>query len=126
MRVIVGPKRQVFNKLLKHDDILVVPNFFCEEDDWSLYYKLIEEMREIQSKGEEKSEWVSWHEGAHLITHNPASSKSYQMIQDRISQYFGITPVSIGTRFNWYRTSDDWYIIILLNTELQILTSYNR
>jgi hypothetical protein len=32
---------------LKHDDVIIVPEFFCKEDDWSLYYKLIDEMREI-------------------------------------------------------------------------------
>ena len=49
MRVIVGSsKAKVFNKPLKHDDVVIVPEFFCAEEDWDMYYKLVEEMRELQ------------------------------------------------------------------------------
>ena len=48
MRVVVGPNRPVYDKKLKHDDVVIVPEFFCKEDDWTLYYKLVEEMREVQ------------------------------------------------------------------------------
>ena len=50
MRVCSGSKPR-YDKPLKHDDIVIVPEFFCKEDDWSLYYKLIDEMRESQQKG---------------------------------------------------------------------------
>jgi hypothetical protein len=63
LRLLMGPKREVLNKTLKHDDVVVVPEFFCDEDDWSIYYKLVEEMRDIQSKNVKGSEWISWHEG---------------------------------------------------------------
>jgi hypothetical protein len=26
--------------------VVMVPEFFCKEDDWSIYYQLIEEMRQ--------------------------------------------------------------------------------
>ena len=86
----------------------MVPEFFCKEDDWSLYYQLVEEMREQQKKGVDQSEWISWHEGAHLISKNPKGSKTYQLIQEKIAKYFGIAQKSVGTRFNWYRDSSDW------------------
>ena len=75
MRVVVGPNKPVYDKL-KHDDVVIVPEFFCKEDDWSLYYKLVEEMRiEVQqaehNPDNKGSEWISWHEGAHLISKNP-------------------------------------------------------
>lgn len=108
LRIVVGPNVPVYKKVLKHDDVVVVPNFFCEEDDWSMYYKLVEEMREIQDKGEKQSEWISWHEGAHLISNNPVSSPTFQLVQQRIREYFGISADSVGTRFNWYRDSSDW------------------
>eukprot|EP00397_Hematodinium_sp_SG-2012_P030325 GEMP01032115.1.p1 GENE.GEMP01032115.1~~GEMP01032115.1.p1 ORF type:complete len:231 (+),score=33.45 GEMP01032115.1:66-695(+) len=38
MRVIVGPNRERYGVPVKHDDLIMVPNFFCQEDDWSLYY----------------------------------------------------------------------------------------
>mmetsp|Transcript_3779 Transcript_3779/g.5866 ORF Transcript_3779/g.5866 Transcript_3779/m.5866 type:complete len:428 (+) Transcript_3779:83-1366(+) len=108
MRVIVGPNTEQYNGVLKHDDVVIVPEFFCKHDDWSIYYKLVEEMRHVQSTGEKKSEWISWHEGAHLITQNPNGSSTYHTIQQRISQYFNISMNSVGTRFNWYRDSSDW------------------
>jgi hypothetical protein len=108
MRVIVGPNTETYGSLLKHDDVVIVPDFFCAKDDWSLYYKLIEEMRESQAHGDKDAEWISWHEGAHLISKNPKGSQTYQDIQAKISQYFNISTQSVGTRFNWYRTSTDW------------------
>ena len=47
MRIIVGPNQPQFSRKIKHDDVIIVPEFFCKEDDWSLYYKLIDEMRDI-------------------------------------------------------------------------------
>lgn len=108
MRIIVEKKAECINRKLSHDDVVIVPNFLVEEDDWSLYYKLIEEMRQCQSANEHKSEWISWHEGAHLISQNPTGSATYQMIQEKISKYFNIPNSSVGTRFNWYRDSSDW------------------
>jgi len=110
LRVQVGSNRTaVFNKPLKHDDVVIVPELFGAEDDWSLYYKLVEEMREIQAKGDVKgSEWISWHEGAHLICKNPTGSETFAKIVDRLCEYFNIRKESIGTRFNWYRDSSDW------------------
>jgi len=85
---------------LKQDDVVIVPDFFGKEDDWSLYYQLIKEMAELQEKaggsggggnggkgggkGGKKGKgndpaWISWHEGAHLITKNPQSSKTFQV-----------------------------------------------
>ena len=74
----------------------MVPEFFCKEDDWSIYYKLIEEMKACQESREKDSDWISWHEGAHLIVKNPAGSPTFQKIQDRLSDYFGITRCPLG------------------------------
>ena len=85
MRVCSGSKPK-YDKPLKHDDIVIVPEFFCKEDDWSLYYKLIDEMRESQQRGKAPGsrgpgpEWQSWHEGAHLISKDPSGSKTYQAV----------------------------------------------
>jgi hypothetical protein len=108
MRVIVGPNREVLGKTISHDDVIVVPEFFCKEDDWSLYYQLVAEMRDSQAAGVRGSEWISWAEGAHLISQNPEGSKTYQMVQDKIRKYFDIPNSSVGTRFNWYRDATDW------------------
>lgn len=112
MRVLVGPNREVLGKPLKHDDVLVVPEFFCAEDDWSIYYELVREMRDAQENpsANPNSQWISWHEGAHLISKNPNGSSRYQAIQDKIATYFGIEKKSVGTRFNWYRDASDWKV----------------
>ena len=106
MRIIVGPNdRPVYGAKVKHDDVIIVPEFFCKEDDWQLYYDLIKEMTQVQQQGDKQAakgaEWISWHEGAHLISKNPKGSKTFQMIQDKMSDYFGIRRSSRGTRFNW-------------------------
>ncbi len=94
MRVIVGPNRPCYGKKLKHDDVVIVPEFLCKEDDWSLYYTLVEEMRACQAEqkedGKKGAEWIPWAEGAHLISQNPNGSKTYQMIQEKIAAYFEI------------------------------------
>lgn len=109
MRVVVGPNRPVLGKTISHDDVIIVPEFFCKEDDWSLYYQLVSEMRELQKSTDNKgSEWISWHEGAHLISKNPKGSETFQMIQNKIAAYFDIAQKSVGTRFNWYTSSADW------------------
>ncbi len=114
MRVIVGRKDDckwrggIGTTPLKHDDVVVVPDFICDEDDWSIYNALVHEMRESQSKGTKQSEWISWHEGAHLISKNPSGCKTFRIIQEKIAKYFNIPNQSVGTRFNWYRDSADW------------------
>lgn len=109
MRIIVGPNRPNYGKSCKHDDVIIVPEFFSKEDDWSFYYKLIEEMREIQKTKEGlKAEWISWHEGAHLISKDPSASPTFQKIVEKIANYFEIEMKSVGTRFNWYTNSSDW------------------
>jgi hypothetical protein len=107
-RIICGPNRPVYGKELKHDDVVIVPNFLCDEDDWGLYYQLVKEMREAQQAESKGAEWISWAEGAHLISKNPTGSNTYDAIQEKIRKYFEIENKSVGTRFNWYRDSSDW------------------
>jgi len=108
MRVITVPHRPQYGKNLRHDDVVIVPEFFCAENDWDIYYKLIEEMRSSQANGDRKAEWISWHEGAHLLSKNPTGSRTYQEIINRMCDYFSIAPGNRGTRFNWYRDGADW------------------
>ncbi len=110
LRIHVGSsKSNAFDRPLKHDDVVIVPELFGPHDDWSMYYQLVNELRDIQAKGVSKgSEWISWHEGAHLICKNPTESPTFNTIIDRLCEYFHIRKESIGTRFNWYR---DRYVI---------------
>ena len=109
LRVKVGSGSQTsYTKPLKHDDVVIVPELFGDESDYTLYYKLIEELTELQNKNVKRSEWISWHEGAHLIAKDPSGSPTFSKIIDRLCEYFHIRKASIGTRFNWYKDSSDW------------------
>ena len=110
LRVQIGsPSAKTYNRFpLKHDDVVIVPELFGPEDDWKLYYKLVEEMTDLQQQNVRGSEWLSWHEGAHLVAKNPSGSKTFQEIIDKLCDYFQIEQKSIGTRFNWYKDSSDW------------------
>lgn len=109
MRVLaVQPHSRRYPLPVRHDDVIVVPEFFCKENDHELYYKLVQEMRESQAAGTQRAEWISWHEGAHLLSQNPTGSRTYQKVLSRICEYFSIADRNQGTRFNWYKDGSDW------------------
>jgi hypothetical protein len=58
MRILIAPNQPVLDQVIKHDDVIIVPDFFCKQDDWDLYYQLVEEMRVAQAAKVEKSEWI--------------------------------------------------------------------
>lgn len=108
MRVRMGDaKAAQFGQALKHDDVVIVPEFFCAKEDWSLYYKLVEDMLQAQVENKPQADFISWHEGAHLISKRP-TGETYMQIQRRMGDYFGLRPDSRGTRFNWYKDATDW------------------
>lgn len=94
---------------ISHDDVIIIPEFFCSGDDWDIYYRLLREIRE-----ENQHTWESWHEGSHLLTKRPQASSAYRCIIDKICDLFVIANKdsrdgnSVGTRFNWYRDGADW------------------
>ena len=53
----------------------------CMPDGYWTVRRLVEEMRASQSEGVKGSEWISWAEGAHLISQNPSGSPTFRMIQ---------------------------------------------
>jgi hypothetical protein len=108
MRVITAPPRPSYTMPVRHDDVIIVPEFFCKENDWDMYYQLLREMRDSQAQGTKKAEWISWHEGAHLLSQNPTGSKMYQHVLDKMCEYFAVAEKNRGTRFNWYRDGSDW------------------
>ena len=109
MRVLIGSaSKDTYMRKLKHDDVVIVPELFGDEDNWDTYYQLVQEMSDIQSKDVKGSEFVSWHEGAHLIVKKPEESPTFQRIIDKLCKYFKIKRESAGYRFNWYRDSSDW------------------
>lgn len=107
MRIITASAAKCVRSV-SHDDVIIVPEFFCREDSLELYYTLLKEMRESQARGDENTEWCSWHEGSHLLTKNPSRSQTYQRVLGELCDFFSVSPDSSGTRFNWYRDGSDW------------------
>jgi hypothetical protein len=113
VRIWVGnPTHSKFHQTLKHDDVVVVPELFGPENDWTLYYQLVKELTQLQENQVRGSEFISWHEGSHLICKEPKQSKTFQMILKRLCDYFDIDATTAGTRFNWYKDSQDWKVSI--------------
>ncbi len=97
-----------YAKPLRHDDAIIVPEFFGKEDDLSTYEKLVEELDQLQKDQVKGVEWTSWHQGAHMIATNPNESKAFKDIVEKLCQYFHIKEESSFSRLNWYRDSKDW------------------
>lgn len=108
MRIITVPPTRQYDPPVKNDDVIIVPEFFCAEDDWDIYYQLIKEMREAQANGERDAEWCSWHQGAHLLSRNPSTSPMFNRVLQIMGRYFSVAHENRGTRFNWYRDGSDW------------------
>jgi len=109
LRIWVGSNTDTtYTKPLKHDDVVIIPELFGPESNWDIYYKLVSELRTLQANNVKNSEWQSWHEGAHLISKNPVGSPTFEMVIEKLCEYFCIRRKSVGTRFNWYRDSSDW------------------
>ncbi len=107
MTVYIGnPKEDKYDKNISGRDVIIVPNLFCEENDLSIYNKLLEEIQ----NNKDKDLWKLWHGDSHLIADDHLNWKikcpTFNMIIDKLKTYFdmGIK----ATRFNWYRDSNDW------------------
>lgn len=115
VRVSVGnPHLEKYNKPLKHDDVVIVPELFGPEDNWETYYQLVKELTELQKQESKKnngSEFISWHEGAHLICKAPQESPKFKEIVAKLCAYFNIDDSSAGTRFNWYVGKDSSHLL---------------
>jgi hypothetical protein len=103
------PSSSLSTTLLKHDDVVIVPEFFGPTEDWSLYYTLVREITELQRRHVPGSEWISWHEGSHLIVKKPELLPTFPTMIQKLCQYFRVrNHSSIGTRLNWYKDSSNW------------------
>lgn len=90
---------------LKHDDVIIIPDFVSDD---MLYEKLLDEIQQLQNDKIENSEWISWHEGCHLIVKSPENSKIFKSILDKMHQMFDIDPNTSSFRFNFYKDDTDW------------------
>jgi len=118
MRLVFGnPNLFKFNKILKGDDIVMVPGFFGPDANTSSYSKLMEEIADLKheqegmlKEGADNEDidvaawkWKQWHQvpGTHDIFTNPADGETFNMVVDRLCEYFNIRKDTV--KFNWYR-----------------------
>lgn len=81
LRLRVGQPSGRYAHPLRHDDLIIVPGFFCAEDDWSTYHALIAETRAahaaLAARGQrgEQSDWMAWHEVRPARAHTAGSRR---------------------------------------------------
>jgi hypothetical protein len=98
-----------YSDAIRHDDVIIVPELFGGDSDYTLYHKLVQEMEQLQQQNIDGSQYISWHEGAHSIVKNPKLCPTFHTIVKKLCDYFQIqNPSKIGTRFNYYKDSEDW------------------
>lgn len=104
MRIIHELTSNEYPRALKHDDVVVVPRF----ESPGAYSDLLSEIEALQYHGEEGSEYISWHEGCHLLVQHPEKSATFQTIITKICRYFDIDKDTIAVRYNFYKDDVDW------------------
>jgi hypothetical protein len=87
-------------------DVIIAPNLFCNENDNSIYQKLLNEINSVGNI----DIWKLWHGDTHLIADDHINWKSkcptFSMIVDKLSQYFQMDIKA--SRLNWYRDLKEW------------------
>lgn len=104
MRIILAtPKKQYTPR-----DVIIAPNLFCEESDFTIYHSLLQEMKSTHIP--ENDLWKLWHGDTHLIADDHVAWKTscptFTRIVEQIGEYFHMDIKA--TRFNWYRDASEW------------------
>ena len=90
----------------RSNDIIVVNNLFCKQDDMTIYEKLLGEIKD--TKIDEHTLWKLWHGDTHLIADDKLDGRvvaPFKMVIDKVKDYFG---VDVKARFNLYEDSSQW------------------
>lgn len=82
LRVLCGPNISRYPRVHSPLDVVLVPGFFCEEGDLSLYDQLLCELK--SSGKEDEGLWALWHGDSHVIANDRKGWKklcpTFQMI----------------------------------------------
>jgi hypothetical protein len=99
----------LYNKNMKYTekDVILAPNLFTEENEYEIYYKLLDE---IKNTNKESEIWKLWHGDTHLIADDHISWKqicpTFNYVIETIKNTFGMDIKA--TRLNYYRNSSDF------------------
>jgi hypothetical protein len=108
VRIEVAGTKKTSSLSLQCKDVVVVPDLFGFEDDWTIHNQLLDEME--KSGIDSDRLWKLWHGDSHMIaddgTHFKEKCPTFLKVLDRIRDYFGMDIKA--TRFNLYRDDKDW------------------
>lgn len=83
-----------YYSLLKN--CIYIPNFICNKDDFTLFYKILEEVKDNLLDIRHQ----------HNIIENPEISPTFNFVVDKMAKHFNIDVMQ--TRLNYYKTNENW------------------
>lgn len=105
MRVLVEARQMKTQLKFQTQDVVVIPDLFSEPD---IYDRLVHEVEHCGIPIERL--FKLWHGDTHVIaddkTNWKAKCPTFQLVIDRITDYFGMNVQA--TRFNWFRSTEEW------------------
>lgn len=108
MRVIVGTKVGLDQKIKPHD-VVLVNDLFSDYQPGALYDRLMRDFEGVPEKIK-SGLWKSWHGSSHQIADDKLGWKkhcpTFSVIIKQLEKYFKMEVKA--TRFNWYRDSSEW------------------
>lgn len=109
MRIIYcSGKNKKYSRNYHSNEVILVNDLFCEENDLDIYNKLSEEMKNCGV--DEKDLWKLWHGDTHYIADDKKdwrkSCPTFNSIIETIKKFFNMDVQT--TRFNLYKDSSQW------------------
>lgn len=83
---------ETYDGVLRHHDVVLVPNMFGSEFNMTYYSDLMEQML-AKANEELRKEFI--------LVENPTGAKAVNRISDRICSYFGIEKVTATVTMTW-------------------------
>lgn len=107
MRILLAdPEESIYQNEIYSRDVVIAPNLFCKSNDFSIYNKLLEEIKAVGNE----NIWKLWHGDTHYIADDhidwKSKSPTFNMIVDELSKYFQMDVKA--SRLNWFRDLKEW------------------
>jgi hypothetical protein len=102
MRVLIAHgDEQTYQNNIEVRDVILVPNLFCDEKDYTIYQTLLSEIEQTGLTDIFKE----WHGDTHLIADDHAKWKNscatFNLVVEKLAKYFNLDVKA--TRFNFYK-----------------------
>lgn len=109
MRVLINTNIVKNTYKMTEHDVIILPSFFEDEDDRSIYYNLLNEMK--NSGYNEEELWKLWHGDSHTIADDKlgdwkSKCPTFNNVIEKIKNYLDVDVKA--TRFNLYKNNQDW------------------